>query len=75
MFRYINTFGVRRLDTHFRDKTVADKFIYIPNDDTENYPFCRLQLETCSYQLYEPTNQNSIKVLNVVRPTNKKTLL
>ena len=43
MFRYINTFGVRQLDTHFRDKTVADKFIYIPNYDTENYPFSRLQ--------------------------------
>ena len=26
-----------------RDKTMADKLIYIPNDDTQNYPFCRLQ--------------------------------
>ena len=23
---------------------MADKFIYIPNDDTQNYPFCRLNL-------------------------------
>ena len=27
-----------------RDKTMADKFMYIPNDDTQNYPFRRLQL-------------------------------
>ena len=27
-----------------RDKTIADKFMYIPNDDTQNYPFCRLQI-------------------------------
>ena len=27
-----------------RDKTMADKFMYIPNDDTPNYPFCRLEL-------------------------------
>ena len=28
----------------FRDKTIADKLIYIPNDDIQNFPFCRLQL-------------------------------
>ena len=27
-----------------RDKTMADKFMYIPNGDTQNYPFSRLQL-------------------------------
>ena len=27
-----------------RDKTMADKLMYIPNDDTNNYPFCRLKL-------------------------------
>ena len=27
-----------------RDKTMADKLIYIPHDDTQNYQFCRLQL-------------------------------
>ena len=27
-----------------RDKTIADKFIYILNDDTQNYPFCKIQL-------------------------------
>ena len=26
------------------DKTMADKFMYIPIDDTQNYPYCRLQL-------------------------------
>ena len=27
------------------DKTMAYKFMYIPIDDTQNYPFCRLQLK------------------------------
>ena len=27
-----------------RDKTLADKFMNISNDDTKNYPFCRLFL-------------------------------
>ena len=24
-----------------RDKTMTDNLMYIPNDDTQNYPFCR----------------------------------
>ena len=53
--------------------------MYIPNDDTQNYPICRLQLvvETLYTQLNEnepTTNQNTIKVHKVVKPTNKKTL-
>ena len=39
-----------------RDKTMDDKLLYIPNDDTQNYPFCRLKST-----LNEPTNQNSPK--------------
>ena len=27
-----------------RDKTMDDEFIYIPNDDKQNYPSCRLKL-------------------------------
>ena len=27
-----------------RDKTMADKLIYIPNGNTQSYNFCRLQL-------------------------------
>ena len=27
-----------------RDKTMADKLMYIPNDFIQNCPFCRLQL-------------------------------
>ena len=48
---------------------MADRLMYIPNDETQNYPFCRLQLVVA---LNEPTNQNSMKVLKVVKPTNKK---
>ena len=43
---------------------MIDKLMYIPNDDTQNYPFCRLQLKLLKLlntQLNEPTNQNSIK--------------
>ena len=32
-----------------RDTTIADKMIYILNDDTQNYPFCRLQLARLGY--------------------------
>ena len=26
------------------DKTMVDTLMYIPNDDTQNYTFCKLQL-------------------------------
>ena len=50
---------------------MADKLIYIPNDDTQNYHFYRLQLvvKGLDTQLNKPSNQN---LLNVV---NRKTLL
>ncbi len=37
-----------------RDKTMADKLIYIPNDDTKKYPFCRFKLvvETFEHSTY-----------------------
>ncbi len=28
----------------YRDKTMADNLMYIPKDNTQNYPFCRLKL-------------------------------
>ena len=28
----------------WRYKTMADKLMYIPNYDTQNYPFCRFKL-------------------------------
>ena len=51
---------------------MADKFMHIPNDDTQNYPFCNLHLVV---ETFETTNQNSIKVSKFVETTNKKTLL
>ena len=53
---------------------MAGKLMYISNDDTQNYPFCRLQLvaEMFDTQINKPTNK---KVPKVVKPTNKKTLL
>ena len=52
---------------------MANKLMYIPNDDTQNYPFYRLQL-VVDTKLNEQTYQNSIKVPKVVVTTNKKTI-
>ena len=27
-----------------RDKTIGNKLMYIPNEDSQNYPLCRLKL-------------------------------
>ena len=41
---------------------MTDKFMYIPNNDTQNYPFCILKLvvETFDTQLNEPGNFNAM---------------
>ena len=44
---------------------MADKLMYIPNDDTQNYPFCKL-LKHLKTQLNESTNKNSMKANKVV---------
>ena len=46
----------------YRDKIMADKLMYIPKDDTQNYIFCRLQLvvETFGYST-SWTNQSKSK--------------
>ena len=51
---------------------MEDKLMYIPNNDAQNYPFCRLQLvvETFEHAKNKPTNQNSIIVPKFVKPTN-----
>ena len=56
---------------------MADKLMYIPNDDTQNYFFCRLQLdvETFGHSTYWTNQSNSIKVPEIDESTNKKTLL
>ena len=48
--------------------------MYIPNDDTQNYPFSRLELVVKIFEhSTEWSNQsNSKKVPKVVKPTNKK---
>ena len=51
-----------------------DILMYIPNDNLQNYPFSKLQFVVERFE-HSPTNQNSIKVSRVVKPTNKKTLL
>ena len=48
---------------------MADKFMHVPNDDTQNNPFCNLHLVV---ETFETTNQNSIKVSKFVDPMKKK---
>ena len=44
------------------------------NHDTQNYLLCCYYWLKCLVtQPNEPTNQNSIRVLTVVKPTNKET--
>ena len=40
-------------------KAMAYKLMYIPNNYTQNYPFCRLQYG--HLKRLEPTNQNLLK--------------
>ncbi len=51
--------------------------MYIPNNVEQNYPSVVYNkwLNRLDNQLNEPTNQNSIKVPTVVKPTNKKMIL
>ena len=51
---------------------MADKLMYSPDDDTQNYPLCTLQL--VDNQPIEPTNQNTISFLKVFKLTKKKTV-
>ncbi len=55
-----------------QDKTIANRLVYIPNNDTQHYLFCRFKL------VYTQLNKASKKITQVpkfVRPTNKKLLL
>ena len=49
-----------------RDKTMAYKLMYIPDDDTQNYPFCRLKfvIETFNTYLNRTINQKVPKVVS-----------
>ena len=55
---------------------MADKSIYLPNDDTQYTPSVDYNqwLKRLDTQLNEPTYKNSIKVPKVAKPTNKKCL-
>ena len=50
--------------------------MYISNDNTQNYHFCRLQkvVETFGHSNHDTINQNVIEAPKVVKPTNKKML-
>ena len=37
---------------------MANKLMFIPNDDKQNYSLCRLQLVVEMFELNELTNQN-----------------
>ena len=40
---------------------MADKTLYIPINDTQNYPLFRLKLLVEIFELKKSTNQNSLK--------------
>ena len=52
---------------------MVDELIFIPNDDTQNYPFCRLKLvvETFYTRLDKPIKIHK----KVVEPRNKKNII
>ena len=52
---------------------MADKMMYIPNVDAKNYPFYTNSDWKWNVQFNESTNQNSIKVPEIIEPTNNKT--
>ena len=56
---------------------MVDKWMCIPNDYTQNYPCCKLQLLVEMYKhSTKLTNQSkSTEVPKVVKPKNNKTLL
>ena len=55
---------------------MAGKLMYIPNDDTPNYPsYYKKWLKCLDTQLNKPTNQNAIKVPIVGKLGNKKPAL
>ena len=53
---------------------MGDKLIYIPNDDTQNYSLCILQLvmKRLDTQFNESTNQNSLKVSKYLSERKRK---
>ncbi len=48
---------------------MADEFMYLPNDVTQNYLSC--MLKCLDNQLNEPTNHNSFKVFKLGKQTLK----
>ena len=55
---------------------MADKLVYTPNDDTQYYLFCRLQLgvKTFGHSTLWTNQLKFNKSLIDVKPTNKKAL-
>ena len=49
---------------------MTNKLMYIPNDETQNYPFCSFKISGWNVWPF-----NLMKVLKVLKSTNKKKLL
>ena len=56
---------------------MANRLMYIPNADTQNYPYCRLKLVVKTFE--HPTKRTNQSKCNKgkeeVKSTHKKTLL
>ena len=53
-----------------RDQTMADKLMYIPNNDSQSYPLCRLKLVDETFE-----HSKFTKAPEVVNLSHKKSLL
>ena len=75
-YAFIRTVVISKdyLTRNQRVKTMADTLMYIPKDDTQNYPFCRLKLmvETYEHSTLCIKQSKFTQVSKNIKPTNKK---
>ena len=60
----------------YRDKTMANKLLYIHNYDIQNYPFCKLKLgfRTFEYFMNQPIKKSAKLLRQQIRKRYCKTL-
>ena len=59
-FRFLNKIALNEMMKGYkRDKTMNDEYMYITNDGTKNYSFCRLNLVVKMFE--HSTNHTFIK--------------
>ena len=46
---------------------MAIQFVFIPNDETQNYPICRLQLKVETFDTQHHKSNNKIQDIDVAQ--------